>query len=117
MAQFNDIRDNIKTLIAVRKVKQESVAQAAGIKQSYMSEILSKKKELHYEKLLLIAKFFDIDIIDLITYPKVYVPRAEDDIPVEAIIQLKVSSDKRDRLLQLVLGEEAVEVISNNLNK
>lgn len=117
MNQFNDIRDNIKTLIAIRNVKQETVADAAGISQSYMSEILSKKKQLHYEKLLLIANFFDIDIVNLITYPKIYVPRPEDDIPIEAIIQLRVSSDKRDSILRLVLGEDAVEVISDNLNR
>ncbi|ATS06022.1 hypothetical protein SJDPG2_02280 [Porphyromonas gingivalis SJD2] len=117
MDQFNDIRDNIKAIIAARKEKQATVADAAGITQSYLSEILSKKKQLHYEKLLLIANYFNLKVIDLITYPRVFVPRKEDDIPVEAIIQLRVSSDKRDSILRLVLGEDAVEVISDNLNR
>lgn len=113
---MNDVRDNIKTLISVTGTKQEALATAIGYRQSFMSEMLNKKKEIKYSTLLLIAKFFGMSIVDLITYPKVFIPKAGDDMPAEAILQLRLSPDKRDQVMRLVFGSDVVDLIEDRIN-
>ena len=51
--------------------------------------------------------------IDLITYPDIYVKSDErEEEPVEAVLQIKLSKDKKDQVLKLVFGENNIEILN-----
>ena len=71
---MSQILTNINKIVRDRGLKQESLAKALGLKQPAVSELLSEKRPIKYCELECLAEFFDMRVIDVITYPEVYVP-------------------------------------------
>ncbi len=67
-------RENIlNNIVKIRNEKgfsQDFVASKIGLKQSGYGLIERGERSLDYEKLLQIALTFEMDVIDIITYPK-----------------------------------------------
>jgi transcriptional regulator with XRE-family HTH domain len=104
----------LKNIAKIRKSKgfsQEYFANKLGMKQSGYALIEKGDRGLQYELLLQIAEVFEMDVIDIIVFPKKYVDA--DSIVLESTpkservsITFEVSPNKRDYLLKMILGDK-----------
>jgi transcriptional regulator with XRE-family HTH domain len=109
--------DIVKNISEIRKQKgknQEVIADALNVDVSVVSNIEKGKRELKVSELEKIANALEVDVLYLMTYPHVYVKK-ENEIkqePVEAILQIRLQSDKKDQVLKLVFGENNLEILN-----
>jgi transcriptional regulator with XRE-family HTH domain len=109
--------DIVKNILKIRKEKgiaQEVIADALGADTSVISNIENGKRELKVSELEKIAKVLGVDALYLITYPEIYEKKqqGQKQEPVEAILQIKLMSDKKDQVLKLVFGENNLEIFN-----
>jgi len=107
----------VKNVIQIRNNKgltKREVAEKIGINEASYGRIENGQIALSYNHLASIASCFDMEVIDVITYPKRYVlsETNEKSEPVEAILQIKLQRDKRDQVLNLVFGENNLEILN-----
>ena len=109
------VMDIVKNIIRIRKekgVSQEFIANALNIDSSAVSNIENGKRELKVKELEIIAKTLGVDILYLLTYPHIYLKKEKDySEPIEAILQLKLTGDKRDKVLKLIFGDNDLEFL------
>jgi transcriptional regulator with XRE-family HTH domain len=67
-----DILSNIKEIRNSKNLSQKDIAQKIGMKQSGFGLIENGARGLSYSDLLQIAMAFEMDVIDIITYPYKY---------------------------------------------
>lgn len=110
---MRDIIQNIKEIREQYKVSQQDIADFLNVDVSSVSNILSGKRELRYSEVEKIAKALKVDPLYLITYPDVYEKRKTvGPDPVEAILQIRLQSDKKDQVLKLIFGENNIEILN-----
>jgi len=68
-----NLKENINSIIKEKRKTQEFVAEKLGIKQGTLSEKIGKDRNIKYKTLSDIADILEIRVIDIITYPDVYV--------------------------------------------
>lgn len=101
-----NVVDNIIAIRKKRGVKQEQIAFALSVDTAVVSNIENGKRELKVNELEKIATVLGVDVIYLFTYPHVFVKKNEGTgDPVEAVLQIKLQSDKKEQVLKLVFGE------------
>jgi transcriptional regulator with XRE-family HTH domain len=109
----------VKNITAIRKAKginQEVIADALKLDTAVVSNIENGKRELKVRELEIIAKVLKEDVLYLITYPERYEKSIKTTEPVEAILQIKLQSDKKDQVLKLIFGDECLEILNNSSN-
>ena len=74
---MKDIRENIEVIRKQKGINQEVLAEMLGIKQATYSGYFTRNQSLTYDKVLQIADKLGLSIIDLITYPVLYVPEED----------------------------------------
>lgn len=72
------ILENIETIRKKKGLKQEVIAEALGIKQSAYSNYIRRESDISWSRLLQLSNIFDMDVIDVITYPVKYAPVVEE---------------------------------------
>ena len=71
--------------------------------------------KLTVDRLEEIANYFKLDMIDLLTYPKKYIPESDllNDVKVpnktKVQLQLEIDEDKKEQILKLLFGENNLE--------
>lgn len=71
--------NNIKAIRKEKNVGQKVIAKILNVSQPYYSQIESGERTITYEHLLQIAKCLDMSVVDIITYPKIYVEKSTID--------------------------------------
>ena len=112
-----NIVTNIIKIRHNKDIKQASVATAINVDSSTYSKIESGQIGLSIERLANIATFFNMSMIDIITYPQKYV--SIDDLPEEerekekskVFLQLEIEEEKREKVLKIIFGEENYKII------
>lgn len=108
-----DIIENLKKIRVQKLVNQQVLADALDVDVAVISNIEKGKRELKVSELEIIANVFGLRVIDLFTYPQVYVEKTETTAePVEAILQIKLTKDKKDQVLRLVFGDNNIEILN-----
>ena len=113
LVTMNSILENIDTIRRNKGYSQEYIATQIGMKQAGFSLIMSGERELKYNTLLQIAKVLQVSVIDLITFPEKYVPSKGGGMSTEAVLQIKLDSDKKDQILNIVFGEQIAELLKS----
>jgi transcriptional regulator with XRE-family HTH domain len=111
------ILDNI---IKIRKKKgfsQEYIGSKLGMGQSGYGLIEQGERGLQYEVLLQIAAVFEMDVIDVITYPKKYISSntfLENTLCVDekVTLQIELKKEKKEQVLKLIFGEHNLEILN-----
>ncbi len=107
------IVENLRKIIALRKLKQAAVGEFADISESQFSRVLSGQVQLSINQLANIASGLEMSVIDIITYPDVYVPRdKKEDDDSEVLVQFKLKKEKKNQVLKLVFGENDIEILN-----
>ena len=105
--------DNIDAIRRSKGYSQEYIAAQIGMKQAGFSLIMSGERELKYSTLLQIAKVLQVSVIDIITFPEKYVPAAGNWVSTEAVLQIKIESEKKDQILNIILGEQIAGLLKS----
>lgn len=109
----SQIVENLRKIIALKKLKQSTVGEYADISESQFSRVLNGQVQLSINQLANIASGLDMNVIDIITFPDKYVPkdRKDEDDP-EVLVQFKLKKEKRNQVLKLVFGENDIEILN-----
>lgn len=100
------ILNNIRKIMQDRNLTQAAAAEFMGTSESQFSKILNGNVRLSLLQLENFARNLSMREIDVITYPKVYVEKGRpDEEPVEAILQIRLKKDVREKVLKTVFGE------------
>ena len=94
------IVENIREIRKSKGFNQETIADAIGCDVSNWSKVEQGKQNVQIGDLEKIANCFGLRVIDLFTYPDVYVKKGEETERIS--VTFEVSPDKRDLLLKLV---------------
>jgi transcriptional regulator with XRE-family HTH domain len=108
--------DVVKNIIKIRKEKgisQEFIANSLGLDSAVVSNIENGKRELKVSELEKIAKALAVDVLYLLTYPHIYVKKEskENSNPVEAVLQIRLTGEKRENVLKLLFGENDMKLL------
>lgn len=98
--------ENIKSIRLDKGIIQEVLADALDFDVANYSRIENGKQELRVSQLEIIAKTLRVDVIDLFTYPKIYVDKESIANADRISVTFEVSPDKRDILLNLVTKKQ-----------
>lgn len=106
----------IRNLVKIkneRNLTQEAIGQMGGIDASQISRVLKGKLGISIDQLENIARGLRMDVIDIITYPEIYVPRtAIPDSDVDAVLMVRLKEGKKQEVLRSVFGDENIEILT-----
>lgn len=103
--------ENIKEIMQERNVPTKVVANNLGVDVSTISKILNGHRELKVSELAKIAQSLEVRIIDLFTWPDKYVKNPNGQEDIEAILQIKLKSYMKEKVLQDIFGKKDLELL------
>ena len=68
------IIQNIEAIRKEKRVNQEVIAEALGVKQPAYSAYINRNSDPTYNKLLQIGNILGVSVVDIITYPEKWGP-------------------------------------------
>lgn len=71
------ILENIEAIRKEKGIKQEVIGEFLEIGQSAYSNYINRGSDIKWSRLLQICNLFEMDVIDVITYPVKYAPVTE----------------------------------------
>lgn len=71
------ILQNIEAIRKEKGITQEVIAEMLGKKQNTYSQYITRSTDIPFSRLSQIADKLNVRVIDIITYPKKYVPETE----------------------------------------
>ena len=105
--------ENIRTIRLEKGIPQKAIADSLSVDDSVISNIENGKRELKVSELEIIARCLGVEVIDLFTYPDKYVPvRAGEDSSVDAVLQVKLKSETKEKVLRAVFGNDCIDILS-----
>lgn len=99
-------------------VTQASIAESIDVDYSTYSKTESGQIKLTLDRLANIASYFDMDIIDIITYPDKYIninqlsSEGKKQYEPKVILQIELKEDKKEQVMKLVFGENNLEILN-----
>ncbi len=105
-ATLEKLLENIATIRRNKGLSQEYVASQIGLEQPSYSLIEKGSRSLDYSRLLQIAMALDVSVIDIITYPDVYVSSRKGTTKV--LIELDVNEDE---FVKMGLKDKVIQVL------
>lgn len=104
---------NIVKIRTSREMTKREIAKELRIDEASYGRIESGKIALTYNRLAQIARVLSVSVIDIITYPEVYVKKDNSESePVEVVLQIKLQKEKKDQVLKLIYGENNLEIFN-----
>ncbi len=102
-----DLQKNIEAMRLDKGIKQEYLANKMGVTQSAYSNWINRSVDMPFSRLCEIAKAMGVEVLDIITYPKRYVP-FDPDFECEECKQKQKTIDNLNLL---------IDVLNNKLNR
>lgn len=107
------IIENLRKIMSLKKLKQASVGEFADISESQFSRVMKGSVQLSINQLAKIASGLNMSVVDIITFPVVYVPKdKKEDDDSEVLLQFKLKKEKKNQVLKLVFGENDIEILN-----
>ena len=107
------ILENISKIRVNKKITQKSIAEFLEIEQGSYSLLERGERDLTIDRLLQIAIFFKMDVVDIITYPNKGSYNKESEEDIKAILQIELKKDKKDQVMKLIFGDNSLEILNN----
>jgi transcriptional regulator with XRE-family HTH domain len=106
----NNILKNIISIRNAKRFSQKNVADFIGISDATYSRIESGKIDLSYKQLTSIASFFEMSVIDVISYPDICsINSKKNTAKINFEIELPI-----DEFSQLEIREKIMETLKSN---
>lgn len=109
-----NVVENIKTIRLEKGISQKVLADSLGVDISAISNVENGKRELKVSELAIIANCLGVDVIDLFTYPKKYIPYDSKNEDIETIVQFKLRREQRDKVMDMLFKNHEFEFIKEN---
>lgn len=112
---MKDILSNIREIRQKLGYSQEFVAKGLNMSQNGYSLIENGARSLSYDNLNQIAIIFNMNVIDIITYPEIWLPSSQkqENIPEPKVtLQIELSKEKKDQVLKLAFGDNILEILN-----
>ena len=106
------ILENISKIRVNKKITQKSIAEFLEIEQGSYSLLERGERDLTIDRLLQIAIFFKMDVVDIITYPNKGLYNKENEEDIKAILQIELKKDKKDQVMKLIFGDNNLEILN-----
>ena len=106
------ILENISKIRVNKKITQKSIAGFLEIEQGSYSLLERGERDLTIDRLLQIAIFFKMDVVDIITYPNKGSYNKENEEDIKAILQIELKKDKKDQVMKLIFGDNNLEILN-----
>ena len=106
------ILENISKIRVNKKITQKSIAEFLEIEQGSYSLLGRGERDLTIDRLLQIAIFFKMDVVDIITYPNKGSYNKENEEDIKAILQIELKKDKKDQVMKLIFGDNNLEILN-----
>lgn len=107
-----DVVDTIKTLRLEKGITQKELADALNVDMATISNIERRKRPLRVSELEDFSNALGVRVVDLITYPQRYIPEVQTKSEVTASLTIQLEAEKKEQLLKLVFGDEALKILS-----
>ena len=107
------ILENISKIRVNKKITQKSIAEFLEIEQGSYSLLERGERDLTIDRLLQIAIFLKMDVVDIITYPNKGLYNKENEEDIKAILQIELKKDKKDQVMKLIFGDNSLEILNN----
>lgn len=112
----HDVVERLRHLMHDKRITQRTLADYADTSPSQFSRIMNGELAISLQHIANIATALRMQIIDIFTYPDIYRDKLKetdsDSVPVEAVLQIKLRSDKRDQVLNLIFGDNNLEILN-----
>ncbi len=110
---MKEILNNIKAIRESKGYSQDQIADLLKISQSQYARFERGITKTDLQTLYKFAKALEVELIDIITYPKKYIDiDMRPSERIEATLQIKLRHDTRDQVLKLVFGENNLEILN-----
>ena len=109
---MKSILENIKAIRNQKGLSQEFMASEIKIEQASYGLIENGKRQLKYKTLEQIAIIFKMPVIDIITYPDVFVRKTKNRQEINATLTIELNEQKREEVLRVVFGDENYKVLN-----
>ena len=113
MITKDKILENISKIRVNKKITQKTIADFLEIEQGSYSLLERGERDLTIDRLLQIAIFFKMDVVDIITYPNKGSYNKENEEDIKAILQIELKKDKKDQVMKLIFGDNSLEILNN----
>jgi len=100
--------DKLLKIMKDRDLKQERMAEFAGVDPSQFSKILSGNVQISLWQLSNIATNLNLRIIDIFTFPDIYIKSKKDDEKTKILIEFEVN---RKDLVELELQNKVFKIV------
>lgn len=114
-------KDILANIIKIRNDKgltQAAIADSIEVDYSTYSKLESGRSKLSIDRLEKIASTFNMEMIDIFTYPEKYVPYnlAPDTVKQQykskVTLQIEVDEEKKEQMLKIVFGENYYSIFN-----
>lgn len=109
------VLSNIRKVRESKNLSQERVAELMKISQAQYARFERGATKTDLNTLINFCDSVTIGLIELITYPEKYININrinQEQEPLEAILQIKLSRDKKDQVLKIVFGQNNLEILN-----
>lgn len=104
--------EKIRKIINDKGITQSAMSEYVGTTPSQFSKIMSGEVQISLWQLSNIATNFNMDIIDIFTYPIKYVSPESENEDIVASLTIQLKKDKKDQVLKLVFGDNNLEILN-----
>ena len=115
---MEEILRNIRAIRESRAISQEQMADLMKISQSQYARFERGATKTDLETVFRFCEAINFRIIDLITYPKVFIDPAVIDLlkpntnEIKTTLQIELGAEKKEQVLKLILGEKYLEIFN-----
>ncbi len=104
--------DNLRKIMTDRGITQATIADYAGIATSQFSKVMSGNVGLSIPQVANIATSLKMNIIDVFTYPEVYVPSSKQERKLDAVLQISLSDTQKDKVLAAIFDNDIIKMLN-----
>lgn len=105
-----EVHEAIKIIRLQKSINQQVIADALNLDVAVVSNIENGKRDLRVKELKIISNVLGISPVDLFTYPDKYVKLSQkEEDQTEAILQIKLTKEKKDQIMRMLFGHENIE--------
>lgn len=120
LSSMKNIHNNLRSIREKAVMSQEKVAELMNVTQSKYARFERGATKIDLEMLETFASVFDLNIVDVLTWPKKYVDydilpenhpeKVSTDPKVSLLIEL--DKEKKSQVLKLVFGKNSLEIFN-----
>lgn len=105
-----EVHEAIKIIRLQKSIDQQVIADALNLDVAVVSNIENGKRDLRVKELKIISNVLGISPVDLFTYQDKYVKLSQkEEDQTEAILQIKLTKEKKDQIMRMLFGHENIE--------